>query len=211
MLLGQQFGGLGVYLFSFVLEAINFVARFLDLQFCLFFARDDRPEFTASLLDNLAQLASPLLERLLLLLEGSAHLFFRGQRDFVFGQAGVFAIPLQPQIFHLGSHLGYLNLSLLLEAIQRLCLVSQCGPFLLPFLLLRGQALNFVNYRLDFLVKQALRILEGLELAFTRGNGHFLRSEFGLGVFEAGLKVELLALQRSFADAQRGHLLLQLA
>ena len=75
----------------------------------------------------------------------------------------------------------------------------QRGALLQAFLFLRGQALDLINDRVDLLVQQALGILQRVELAFVRGDGHFLGAQFGLRLLQAGLKFGLLALQRAFA------------
>ena len=87
---------------------------------------------------------------------------------------------------------------------------ASAGALLQPFLLLGGQALDFVNDGIDLLVQQALRVLQRVELAFVGGNGHFLGAQFGLRLLQAGLQLGLLALQRALAAADFGDLLLQL-
>ena len=74
---------------------------------------------------------------------------------------------------------------------------ASAGALLLPFLLLGGQALDLVNDGVDLLVQQALGILQRIELAFARGDGHFLGAQFGLRLLQAGLQLGLLALQRA--------------
>ena len=90
-------------------------------------------------------------------------------------------------------------------------LAGERGALLVPFLLLRGEALDFVNDRVDFLVQHALGILQRLELAFVRGDGDFLRAQFRLRLLQAGLQRRLLALQRAFAAADFADLFLQRA
>ena len=64
----------------------------------------------------------------------------------------------------------------------------QPGALLQAFLLLRGQALNLINDRVDLLVQQPLGILQRVELAFVRGDGDFLGAQFGLRLLQAGLQ-----------------------
>jgi len=85
----------------------------------------------------------------------------------------------------------------------------QPGALLQPFLFLRGQALNLINNRINLLVQQPLGIVERVELAFMRGDGHFLRAQFNLRLLQPGLKFGLLALQGAFAAANFGHFFLQ--
>jgi hypothetical protein len=73
----------------------------------------------------------------------------------------------------------------------------QRAAFLQAFLFLRRQALDFKNHRLNFLVQQPVRILQRVELAFARGNGHFLLAQFRLRLLQAGLQFRLLAQQRA--------------
>jgi len=54
-----------------------------------------------------------------------------------------------------------------------------------------------------------LRIAEGIELAFVRGNGHLPGAQFRLRLLQALLEFILLALQRAFVPADFCHLLLQ--
>ena len=75
----------------------------------------------------------------------------------------------------------------------------QPGALLQPFLFLGGQALNFINDRVNLLVQQPLGILERVELAFMRGDGHFLGAQFDLRLLQPGLNLGLLALQGAFA------------
>jgi hypothetical protein len=51
--------------------------------------------------------------------------------------------------------------------------------------------------------------LQRLELAFARGDGHFLFAQFGLRLLQAGLQLGLLAQQRAALAAGLFHELLQ--
>ena len=82
--------------------------------------------------------------------------------------------------------------------------------FLRAFLFLRGQALDFKNHRLDFLVQQPVGILQRVEFAFARGDGHFLLAQFRLRLLQAGLQFRLLAQQRAALAARLRDALLQL-
>src|SRR5207245_1726136 len=64
-------------------------------------------------------------------------------------------------------------------------------------------------HRINFLVEQALRVFQSIELAFMSGNGHFLGAKLGLRLLQAGLKLGLLALQGSFPLTGRAYLIVQ--
>ena len=66
----------------------------------------------------------------------------------------------------------------------------------------RGEALNFKNDRLNFLMQQPVGILQRVELAFACGNGDFAGTQLRLGLMKAGLQLCLLALQRSLLPAR---------
>jgi len=100
--LGEEFGGPGVDLFAFVLEFFDLVAGILDFGFGLFLAANERGHLSAALFDELGQFGEPLFQRLLLLAEGGAHLFFGGEADLALGEAGVGGIAVLAEGFQLG-------------------------------------------------------------------------------------------------------------
>ena len=200
LLLRQQLGGLRVHLLALVLQRLDPAAGFLDFGLGLLLAADEGGELAAPLLDDLGQFADALLQGLLLLLERGAHLLLGGQGHLALGQAGVGRVALLAQRLQLGGQAsppatGGPARALPASAAR----AARAGALLQPFLLLGGQALNFVDDRVDLLVQQALRVLQRVELAFVGGDGHFLGAQFGLGLLQAGLQLGLLALQRALA------------
>ena len=171
-----------------MLELLDLAARLLDLRLGLLLAADKGGNLAAPLLDDLRQLAEPLVERLLLLLEGGAHLLFRGQRHPAFGQPGVGGVALLAQAFQLRRQFRHLRLAGLLARFAFPGPGRQPGALLQPFLFLRGQALDLINDRINLLVQQALGILQRVELAFVRGDGDFLGAQLGLRLLQAGLQ-----------------------
>ncbi len=83
------------------------------------------------------------------------------------------------------------------------------GAFLDTFLLLGGEALNFVDDGVDFLVERARGVLQGVEFALVGGDGDFLGAQLGLGLLEAGLEFGLFAEQNTFGAALLGDFLLK--
>ena len=114
--------------------------------------------------------------------------------------AGVGRVALLAQALQLGGQLRDLLPGRPARALRSSpAWAASAGALLQPFLFLRGQALNLINDRVDLLVQQALGILQRVELAFVRGDGHFLGAQFGLRLLQAGLQLGLLALQRALA------------
>ena len=144
----------------------------------------------APLLDHLRQLADALLQRLPLLLERGAHLFLGRERHLAFGQAGVGGVALLAQVLQSGGQRPRPATGRPVRAFRtRRARAASAARFCSAFLFLRGQALNLVNDGVDLLVQQALGILQRIELAFVRGDGHFLGAQLGLRLLQAGLQV----------------------
>ena len=117
---------------------------------------DERGTFRAALLDDLRQLADALFQAPAVCCRNDAHNLLLGrQRDFAFGQRGVGGVALLPQIFQGGRQCRDL---LLLQVRSRVssspARSAKRGAFLQAFLLLRREALDFVNDRVNFLVQQ---------------------------------------------------------
>ena len=135
-------------------------------------------------------------------------LFLRRERHLAFGQRGVGGVALLAQIFQFRRERGDLFLAGAFARFQFVQLRRQRAAFLQTFLLLRGEALDFKNHRLDFLVQQPVGILQRVELAFARGDGDFLLAQFRLRLLQARLQFRLLAQQRAAFAAHLGHAML---
>src|ERR1035437_2116100 len=188
---------------------LNLAARFLNLGLGLLLARNERGTFALALLDDLREFADALLQRRALLAERRRQLLVRRERDLAFCQGGIRLVTLLPEIFQFHRERGDLVLS---GAFARFKFV-QAGrerlAFLQTFLLLRGKTLHFKYDCLDFLVQQAVGILQRLELALARGNGNFLLAQFRLRLLQTGLQFRLLAQQRAALAARLGDEILQ--
>ena len=115
-----------------------------------------RGGFRFALFDQMGQFGDAQFQRLLLLLKRRAQLFLSGERDFAFGQSRICGIPVQTQSFQSGAVFGHLLLQILFAAFQIAGLFRQGRAFPGAFLFVRGQALNFINDRVDFLVQHSL-------------------------------------------------------
>src|ERR1035437_7745013 len=159
---------------------LNLAARFLNLGLGLFLARNERGTFALALLDDLREFADALLQRRALLAERRRQLLVRRERDLAFGQRRVRHVARLPEIFQFFGQRGNLLLSGAFTRYEFVQLGRERLAFLQTFLLLRGKTLHFKHDRLDFLVEQAVGILQRLELALARGNGNFLLTQFRL-------------------------------
>ena len=128
----------------------------------------------------------------------------RRERDLAFGERGVGGVALLPEIFQFRRQRGDFFLAGAFARFQFGQLRRQRVPLLQTFLFLRGEALDFKNHRLDFLVQQPVGILQRVELAFARGDGDFLLAQFRLRLLQAGLQFRLLAQQRAALAARLG-------
>ena len=106
--------------------------------------------------------------------------------------------PLLPQSLQQPSQLLDLRLAALFARFTLIGPGRQARALLQALLFLRGQALDFIDDRVNLLMQQPLRILQRVELALVRGNSHFLRPKFLLRLLQPGLKLGLLALQCAF-------------
>jgi hypothetical protein len=70
--------------------------------------------------------------------------------------------------------------------------------FLRALGLLRLEAVNLIDDGLDFLGEHARGIFQRLEFALARGDGHFLRAQFRLGLLQTGLQLRLFAASAPF-------------
>ena len=131
------------------------------------------------------------------------------ERNFRFGERGGRRVAVLAEFVESGAELGDEFLGGLLAHFARGHLLGEGGALGVPFLLLRGEALNFVNDGVDLLVQDALGILQRLELAFVRGDGDFLSAQFSLGLLKAGLQRGLFALKHALAAADFRDLFLQ--
>ena len=134
----------------------------------------------------------------------ASKLFLRRQRHLAFRERGIRGVALLAQIFQFARERGDLFLAGAFARFQFAQLRRQRAAFLRAFLFLRGEALDFKNDRLDFLVQQPVGILQRVELAFARGDGDFLLAQFRLRLLQAGLQFRLLAQQRAAAAAHLG-------
>ena len=141
---------------------------------------------------------------MLLLAERRQQLFLRRERHLALGERGIGGVALLAQIFQFGRERGDLFLAGAFAGFQFVQLRRQRAALLQTFLFLRGEALNFKNDRLNFLVQQPVGILQRVELAFARGDGDFLLAQFRLRLLQAGLQFRLLAQQRAAFAAHVG-------
>ena len=91
---------------------------------------------------------------MLLLAERRQKLFLRRERHLAFRERGMGGIALLAQIFQLGRERGDLFLSGAFAGFKLVQPGRQCAALLRTFQLLRSEALNFKNHRLNFLVQQ---------------------------------------------------------
>ena len=190
-------------------QFFNLRARILDLGFRLLLAADERGNLAAPLLQRLRQLADALLQRLLLLAERRRKLLLRRERDLALGERGVGGVALLAEIFQFRRERGDFFLAGAFARFEFVQLRRQRVAFLQTFLLLRGEALDFKNDRLDFLVQQPVGILQRVELALARGDGDFLLAQFRLRLLQRRLQFGLLAQQRAAFAAHLGHAVLE--
>jgi len=154
--LREQFRRLRVDLRALVRNFFNLPARFLNLRFRQFLARNERRTLTLALLNDLRKFADALRQRLLLLAERRRKLLVRCERDFAFGQRGVRGVTLLAQIFQFVCQCGDIFLRGAFARFQFVQLRRQRVAFLQTFLLLRREALDFKNDGVNFLVQQAI-------------------------------------------------------
>ena len=143
------------------------------------------------------QFVDALFERIFLVAQRGAKLIFRRERNFCFRQSCVCGIAVLTQFLQTGGQSIHLVLEIALGCFQFHNLLGQFLALLQTFLFLRGQTLNFVNHRLDFLMQNAQRILQGVELALMRRNRHFLGAQFRLRFLQSRLQCCLFAEQRA--------------
>jgi hypothetical protein len=152
-----------------------------------------------------------VLQLILLLAEGRANLLVGGESDFRFSESGVCQFAIVTQLVEAVVELGDLGLQRGFMLLELANAGGERVAFLVAFVLLRGEAFQLVGDRLGFLIEGADGALQRIELALARGDGHFLRAQICPGLFEAGLKFRLLALQCALAATGFVHLLLQLS
>ena len=75
------------------------------------------------------------------------------------------------------------------RAVQFLILGAKARALLQALLLLRLEALNLIDHCVHLLMKQALRILQRIELAFVSGNGDLLGTQFNLRLRQLGYRI----------------------
>ena len=178
-------------------------ARILNLRFRLLLARDERRNTRRGAARRAGSIRGCAVPAPAAAGGTTRKLLLGRQRDLAFGQRRVGGIALLAQIFQFRRERGDLFLRRRVRALPSSPdLRRQRLAFLQAFLLLRGQALDFKNDRLDFLVQQPVGILQRVEFALARGDGDFLLAQFRLRLLQAGLQFRLLAQQRAaFAAA----------
>ena len=77
------------------------------------------------------------------------------------------------------------------------------------FLLLGSEALQLVDYRVDFLKQHPPGSFQRVELAFASSDGDLLRAQLGLRLLHAGLQRNLFIQQRVFLSAPFAYPFLQ--
>ena len=196
LLFERELRGLGVDLFAVMPQFFDTAAGILDFGLGLRLRLTKEPSSARRCSNELVQLARcAVRQRSLLLSEGGAHLFLRGQRDFAFSQLRSWLCRVaaaKPPAARVKSATCCCRLAF--ASFQSAALLGQPGPLLQAFLLLRGQALDFINHGVDLLMQQALGILQCVEFAFMRGDGDFLRPQFGLRLLQAGLQARFAQL-----------------
>ena len=95
-----------------------------------------------------------MLQRLLLLAERRQKLFLRRERHLALGERAIGGVALLAQIFQFSRERGDLFLSGAFAGFKLVQPGRQRAALLRTFLLLRGEALNFKNDCLNFLVQQ---------------------------------------------------------
>ena len=199
VLQANRLGGLGADLLALVLQPLDLGLRILDLGLGLFLAGDKAGTLVAPRLRPTAparRCAAPA--RLRCWRNDAANCSSDASATLLSVSAALAASRCLAQTFQFRRQRGHL---LPARPARALPIHSAARPapraFASPSRSWLGQAFDLEHDGLNLLAQQAGGILQRLELAFARGDGHFLLAQFGLRLLQAGLQFRLLAQQRA--------------